>query len=690
MPSAHHFLPESYPLLSSTCDALDGGWMQIGVAVIDTHLHTLSVTAQIWINLLTPATISCRCFDDFDDTKVTFVSFRYQSLFANATYSSSNLEKYSHPSHHLTPADFDDFGDFDDTNNSNNDSITGKTISESLQNVQKSPKKCSFVMSNGNTKSKTDVPSKKVKAYYPDPMQCEAKDQHFWCLGKGCDYSLGYPQNLACCLKHAATCSKVDDSLRQAASQYLGGESVSAKLDIALKASGSQQLQVPAPNPALGDEQKAEIIPTKPTMIELDFGNAGWKVLGLHMDLAIVKLICTAALPPHIADYKEWKDLFVIANKSYHPSSGSIIADSHIPKEAAHVRVLVIEFLNSHFNLTVSFDGGGTEMPAVSEENSDESHTGKLLTWMVLRAIDLIGRNHFVGITSNNTGNTRVARQLLCADIKTLIQVPDICHHLNLLYDQESSINNHLLPKNSHAATDALNKARKSLDIGRGLEGIGKTHFATVVDSGHVKFPSHKSHVTGLLLSSSPRSLDFESQVARYILIMAPIAKSIACLESSQTDLSDIGLYYFAIEEAGQIRAIFNSQFREALSEGSTDAPISTLYLHPRYVHSKIFQKNLNPLTLTIVLPASSAKTLSSKSSGPTIQNYVVFVHVLTFLKALLEAKWKAKRMQFSKNYLVMRLSNYFFVNLNVTHVVNIHLIPPSKMGNQHYHGGCT
>jgi hypothetical protein len=157
---------------------------------------------------------------------------------------------------------------------------------------------------------------------------------------------------------------------------------------------------------------------------------------------------------------------------------------------------------------------------------------------------------------------------------------------------------------------------------------------------------------------------------------LARAFKAIACLESSQTDLSDIGLYYFAIgatlkqifdsdnnpfssEESGQIRAIFNSRFREALSEGPTDAPISALYLHPRkqnntvsvamlisitgYVNSKLFQKNLNPLALTFVLPAQSAKTMSSESSGPPIQNYAVFSRVLVFLKVLLEGEWKSK-----------------------------------------------
>ncbi|KAG2079080.1 hypothetical protein BDR04DRAFT_1112393 [Suillus decipiens] len=253
-------------------------------------------------------------------------------------------------------------------------------------------------------------------------MRCEPKDQCFRCLGKGCDYSLGHPQNLTHCLKHAAACSKVDDSLRQAASKYLGGESASAKLDIMLKANGSQP-RVPAHNSM--DKPKAEIIPTKSTMIKLDFRNAGRKFLGLCMDLAIVKLIYAAALPPHIVDYQERKDLFMIVNKSYYPSSGSIIADSHIPKEAAHRRNQT-PTVSVYHTLHESTTPDGRSFLIRGEENSDELH---------------------MGVMSDNTGNTRIAHQLLCAEIKTLIQVPDICHHLNLLYDQESLINNHLLLK---------------------------------------------------------------------------------------------------------------------------------------------------------------------------------------------------------------------------------------------------
>ncbi|KAG1734361.1 hypothetical protein EDD22DRAFT_960106 [Suillus occidentalis] len=135
----------------------------------------------------------------------------------------------------------------------------------------------------------------------------------------------------------------MDDKFCQTASQYMSGESTGAKLET-----------VPAPSEEMGG-----IVLKKPTMIELDFVNEEWRVLGLHMDLAIVKLICVAALLPHIADYQEWKDLFTIANKAYHLKSSSIIANSHIPMEAVHVQELVINFLKLNFNMMVSFDGGG-------------------------------------------------------------------------------------------------------------------------------------------------------------------------------------------------------------------------------------------------------------------------------------------------------------------------------------------
>ncbi|EGO03204.1 hypothetical protein SERLA73DRAFT_46236, partial [Serpula lacrymans var. lacrymans S7.3] len=253
---------------------------------------------------------------------------------------------------------------------------------------------------------------------------------------------------------------------------------------------------------------------------------------------------------------------------------------------------------------------------------TDESHTGKYLAQLVLRAIDLLGRNHFAGVTSDNTGNTCVARQLLCTEIKTLVQIPDLnllCKDITQL-DMFSPVVKSLRSiityfHKSNAANNSLKQARKALNIARGLEGIGKTRFATVcisalslqhclpamrhiINSKQVKFPAKKSHLTGLLQSSSPRSLEFELQIHRYTLVVTPIAKAIACLESLRIDFSDIYLFYFTIgatlkqifdddnnpflvEKSGQICAIFNTQFHGMLSDGPTDAPISALYLNP-------------------------------------------------------------------------------------------------------------
>lgn len=45
--------------------------------------------------------------------------------------------------------------------------------------------------------------------------------------------------------------------------------------------------------------------------------------------------------------------------------------------------------------------------------------------------IDTIGRARFAAVVSDNAGNTRVAREILCQDIDTLLNLPDPAHHLN-------------------------------------------------------------------------------------------------------------------------------------------------------------------------------------------------------------------------------------------------------------------
>lgn len=53
------------------------------------------------------------------------------------------------------------------------------------------------------------------------------------------------------------------------------------------------------------------------------------------------------------------------------------------------------------------------------------------MTVFLFKVIDPIGRERFCAVSSDNTGNTRVARELLSARMPTLLNLPDPSHHIN-------------------------------------------------------------------------------------------------------------------------------------------------------------------------------------------------------------------------------------------------------------------
>lgn len=178
-------------------------------------------------------------------------------------------------------------------------------------------------------------------------------------------------------------------------------------------------------------------------------GESGRKLLQAQVDLAVVNLVCAACLPPTLLDYPEWKKVQSLLNTRYIPVSSTTLVDDQIPGQAAHVRKLTIAYLKTQFDLTVSYDGATTKKPqsvyTVSfttpdgrsfliegNQASDESHTGEHISRVLLAAMDLVGRQRFSGISGDSTGNTRVARQLVCNIVATLINMPDVCHHTSL------------------------------------------------------------------------------------------------------------------------------------------------------------------------------------------------------------------------------------------------------------------
>ena len=95
------------------------------------------------------------------------------------------------------------------------------------------------------------------------------------------------------------------------------------------------------------------------------------------------------------------------------------------------------------------------------------------------------------------------------------------------------------------------------------------------------------------------------------IKVLTPFAKTITCLESSQSNPADVYLFWlailtslkhlfdddtsgFSISEAGEIQAIANACFREILEEGPDDCYISKFYLNPSTSLWVLFQSGLN------------------------------------------------------------------------------------------------
>lgn len=164
----------------------------------------------------------------------------------------------------------------------------------------------------------------------------------------------------------------------------------------------------------------------KKTALDVRFGDHGRKLLQARLDDLIVRLICITDVPPLIVDYKQWKDMFAIANSAYCPTSSSTFINSYIPAEAGHVHSLSIEYLKTCFHLTISYDGGTTKFPQsvytihfmtlegqsfLIEGNNPtvESAAGEYISQALLNVMKLVGQLHFSGIASDSAGNTKLA-----------------------------------------------------------------------------------------------------------------------------------------------------------------------------------------------------------------------------------------------------------------------------------------
>ena len=312
-----------------------------------------------------------------------------------------------------------------------------------------------------------DPPRRKTKAGRPVSgilekisqlcRDVKTKVRRYRCLGSrdgtNCKKSWAYPRNRLRVLKHACHCSYLSAQLKAEANDLRSEESPGAILE-KLESDTQARMEPDTWETALRGTKRARLDSgtnsiTRPPTLEVLVGETGRKLLQAQLDLAVVKLVCAACLPPTIVGYPEWKDIFTISNKRYHPMSSTTLVDDHIPGEAARVRKLTLEYLKTQLDLTVSYDGATTKKPQPvytisfttadgcsflieGNEASDESHTGEHIARILPAVMDLIGRLRFSGISGDSTGNTKVGRRLICDVVSTVINLPDVCHHTSL------------------------------------------------------------------------------------------------------------------------------------------------------------------------------------------------------------------------------------------------------------------
>lgn len=90
------------------------------------------------------------------------------------------------------------------------------------------------------------------------------------------------------------------------------------------------------------------------------FNKQGQLDVTSRINLAIVRLLCSAGVPPRIADSPDWGRLFnAIAPRliGYSPPSSTTLRDKLIPAEARGALLNMRRFLSTYRNLSLSFDG---------------------------------------------------------------------------------------------------------------------------------------------------------------------------------------------------------------------------------------------------------------------------------------------------------------------------------------------
>ncbi|KAF7350324.1 hypothetical protein MVEN_01336900 [Mycena venus] len=480
------------------------------------------------------------------------------------------------------------------------------------------------------------------------------------CAAPGCIKTF-HPRTLARVLAHSKRCLKLTEEQRRYASQHSAATSPGARAEELAKGLSADQLKPPPPP------------------VEF-FGQAAAQQVRAHhsaqLDLSIVKLFAAAGLPPRLADYPEWKDTLHLAALagpryipcwSYHPHGQSYHEHVSVFRLTGEMRAVGENFYTVHASTPEgrSFLLEGVECTLVS-------HTAEWMADMVISVMGTVGIERFVAASSDNTGNTRGCRRLICEKVPTILNLPDPNHHLNNTLKDilkipffkltikivRTTVKTFSQSKQSKAM---LKQLRLLHSTGRGLETVGKTRFATIpksaislrrnLDPVRTLSTNGQVEIKASWIDSSQRysqkTLDFQIKLSQLIAVTEGAAKAIQCLEAASCNPADVYLLWLAVtahvraalaesllpeDVCNEIRGIINYRWKEFfVTNPGHGAYLAAFYLNPKYLNSSIFKHPNAVAPPTITIPG----TRNSPEVPIGVQNAKTFFTVAEYLYQL-------------------------------------------------------
>ncbi|KAJ6597336.1 ribonuclease H-like domain-containing protein [Mycena sp. CBHHK59/15] len=345
--------------------------------------------------------------------------------------------------------------------------------------------------------------------------------------------------------------------------------------------------------------------------------------------------------------------------------------DNHIMSEQERVRGLQIVFLKTQTRLTLPFDGGavrrgeyfytfhantadGRSFLLEGLDCTGVSHTAQWMAKAAMEVMNYVAVENFIGASSDSTGNTKGCRRILCEQVPTFLDLPDPNHHLSLTCKVIL-----LLPF-------------FKLKIGRGLESIGKTRFASVtwssISVGRNLNPMRGLSTSGLIeikkyndyfTTGTQKTLAFEMQLNQLSSVTEGIARAIQCLEAQECNPADIYLLWLAVTAhvraalrdtmipenvCKEIRGIINHRWKEFfVTNLEHEVYLAAFYLNPKYLNSSIFKRPNAVAPPTITIPGTPtievAVGVQNANTFSTLED-IVWVKNLKIVNRFFESRF--------------------------------------------------